>query len=191
MVATVERVFIDPYEAEKKILWRFTLYWALSLLLCLGLVAGVVMVIMDAGKMSMQAFEELPRYRVNRLLVDYREQVKSFEDSFAATEGMLAGEAANNLLQDGRALAGFVLAGEQDLAANITLYTEITDVLVQKTSGALEWNRHFQAQLQTLLLQSQQRQEVLAAIVDTLPAPKEPEVETVEPAPTVSKSKTP
>lgn len=182
MVATAQEVKVDRYEAVRTPIRR--LLWAslLAIVLSLGIVTGVVAVVVYSGVLSIHAFEELPRYRVNRLLNDYNDAVKSFDQSSTKTNEMIDGDEVNLVLQQARSLPESVLQSEKDFAAIIAIYGEAMNVTADQIGSALEWKRYFQTQIDALQQQSEKRQTALAAIVAQFPEPAQPPAEQSEAA---------
>ena len=191
MVAVVQEVKIDPFASVRSSIKRFLWTAVVGFLLSLALIAGVVTVVVYTGMLSIRAFEELPRYRVNHLTNDYNDAVKSFDKSWADTKGLIVGEEANLVLTQARSLAESVLQSEKDLAAIVTIYGETMNAAAGQIGGTLEWKRYFQSQIDSLQRDSDKRQEALAAQVAQFPQPAPPPSadETDKAPPTVQKKR--
>ena len=140
----------SPYTGIKKRLLRYQLAAFVGIAICLGLFAGSVGGVGYSGMKSMSAFEDLPKYQVNTLALDYRAAVKKFDQSMAATQKKLDSETAQITLQKSRALTFQILQSEQAFDQLMAQYAKAMALAAEQMGGALEWNRYFQADIQAL-----------------------------------------
>ena len=161
----------NPLAGVQKSLTRMQLLAGAGILLCVGLFAASVAVMVYSGFKSMAAFEELPKYRVNTLVLAYREAAQNFDHSVQETESKLAGTPAQFTLSRARQLSAQALDSEQIFASLLSEYAVVMGSAAEQTGGALEWNRHFQANLEQLYERSEARQIVFKAMIAEFPAP--------------------
>lgn len=162
---------VDSIEVSEKSLSRLKLYGLVCLVPCLAMVAGSVSLVVRSSGLSMQAFEELPLYRTSRLQVSYNSAMKTFDESYNGTLTQVEGEDSKKVLVNAKSLPQLMVVGEQDFAATVAIYAEVTDIVASNAGSAREWNRHFQTKLKVLQTASAKRQSVLADIVKSFPEP--------------------
>ena len=167
----------NPFSAVRKRLNRYRFLAVLGAVACLLLLAGSVATVVYSGMKSMAAFEDLPKYRVNRLVLDYRDRVKQFDQSNAATRIALEGEIAQWSLAKARDLSAQLLTSELAFEQLLANYAEAMALASEQVGGALEWNRYFQADIQSLKDNSLQRRSAIQGVFDQFPIPNLPEPE--------------
>lgn len=165
----------DPYAGIRRKLNYYRLFAVLGVLVNLALLVGSVFVVVYSGTQSMAAFEGLPRYQVNSLAIAYRDAVKTFDQSMAATRQKLDGAAAQRVLYKSRLLSDQALVAERAFNQLLVEYAGIMAQGAEQIGGALEWNRYFQADVRALRDNSAARLQALQALFDRFPAPSPPE----------------
>lgn len=164
----------SPYAEIKRRLSRFRFAALLAIVIFVGMFFGSVAVVVDSGLKSMSAFEDLPKYQVNTIVLGYRKAVKAFDTSLVATQSALDSEKAQRTLDKSRHLVEQSLKSEQAFDQILAAYGEAMGLAAEQVGGALEWNRYFQADIQALREKSAQRQSQFEAIFGAFPEPNLP-----------------
>jgi len=161
----------SPFAYIQKPLRRLQMFAWLGIIMCIALFAGSVAVVTYSGVKSMSAFEDLPKFRVNSMVLDYREVVATLDRSMQATQDKLSGPAGQFTLRRARELSDQLIASEQAFDALLAEYAQAMAQAAEQTGGALEWNRHFQSSIDKLRQRSEQRQATLQAFYEEFPRP--------------------
>ena len=167
----------SPYAGIKKRILGYQIAAFAGIAICTVLFGASVGVVVYSGVKSMSAFEDLPKYRINTLALDYRAAVKKFDQSMAATQSKLDGDEAQIRVHKSRALTHQILQSEQAFDQMLEKYAEAMALAAEQVGGALEWNRYFQADIQALRDSSSARQAKLQGILDDFPTSKLPDLE--------------
>ena len=178
----------SPYAGISRQLRRLSLLAYLWVVVSLGLLVASIWVVIYDGKHSMLAFEDLPQYRVNKLAIGYRDAVRDFDQSMHATEEKLSGAGAQLTVQKARQLAAQLVASEQAFDQLLAAYGEAMGLGSEQFGGALEWNRYFQADIQSLRDDSAKRLLALQAIYTSFPEANLPAAQTAAASDKISRA---
>ena len=161
----------NPLAVVQKPLRRLQFFALIGILMCIALLASSVAVVVYSGVKSMSAFEDLPKFRVNTLVLDYRAAVNELDTSMQDTEAKLSGHQAQFTLRRARELSGQLIESERVFNDLLGEYAQAMALAAEQTGGALEWNRHFQADIGRLRQRSELRQQTLQAVYAEFPPP--------------------
>lgn len=171
MAEDTDKEIDNPLAVVQKPLRRLQLFALAGILMCVALFASSVAVVVYSGIKSMSAFEDLPKFRVNTLVLDYRAVVEKLDASMKDTQAKLSGPQGQFTLRRAREISGQLLESEQVFDAVLAEYAQAIALAAEQTGGALEWNRHFQDDISRLRQRSEQRRVVFQTAYNEFPAP--------------------